>query len=133
MPSRVKLLSAATPGTTGSPFRMGMGQPPYSIRTIGGYTNGAGTAGTNGVSIETSPDFTPANPAAPTAAEIAAATWDRAIGIVGGQNETETQTGEFVDLHADANCVMQYYARWFRAKFGSSATGTATVYLEMPR
>src|SRR5689334_7026530 len=133
MPSRVKLLTTAAAGTTGTPFRIGTGAPPYSIRTIGGYTNGTGSVGTNGVSIETSPDLTPADQSAPTAAEIAAATWDRAIGIVGGQNETETQTGEFVDLHADANCVMQYYARWIRAKTGSNMTGTATVYLEMVR
>jgi len=109
-----------------------MGAPPYSIRVTGGFTNGAGPVGTNGVDIETSPNLSPVLPV-PTAAEIAAANWDRAIGIVGGENEVETQTGELVDLHDRANCVIQYYCKWVRAKLGSGAVGTATVYIEMPR
>ena len=129
MPSRVKLLNAAAPGTTGTPFKIGMGQPPYSIRVIGGFTNGAGSAGTNGVSIESSPNLSPADPF-PTAAEIAAAAWNREIGIIGGENETETQTGEAIDLHDKAIVIIQHYTQWIRAKTGANMVGAATVYFE---
>lgn len=132
MPSRVKLLNAAAPGTTGTPFKVGMGQPPYTIRTQGGYTNGSSTAGTNGVNIETSEDLVPAQPF-PTAAEIAAATWARVMGIVGGPNETEQTTLETVDLHNLDTVVLQFYTRWVRAIAGSNMTGSATVYFEMGR
>src|SRR6267142_1901674 len=108
MPSRVKLLNAAAPGTTGTPFRIGTGAPPYSIRVVGGFTNGAGAVGTNGVNIETSPD--------PISTPDASANWNRAIGIVGGESPgfTETQPGEFVDLPDKANCVLQYYCQRIR-------------------
>ena len=119
MPSRVKLLNVAAAGATGTTFKIGIGQPPYSIRVIGGFTNGTGAVGTNGVNIETSPDN--------------GTNFNRAIGIVGGENETETQTGEMVDLHDKANCVIQYYCKHIRAKTGSGMIGTATVYVEMGR
>lgn len=119
MPSRVKLLNTAAAGTTGSTFKIGMGQPPYSIRVIGGFMNGAGATGTNGVNIETSPD--------------GGTNWNRSIGIIGGENETETQTGEMVDLHDKANCIIQYYCQHIRAQTGANIVGTATVYVEMGR
>ena len=119
MPSRVKLLDGAAAGTTGAAFKIGMGAPPYSIRVIGGFSNGAGAAGTNGINIETSPDD--------------GTTWNRAIGQVGGENETETVLGELVDLHDKANAFIQYYCKHIRAVLGANAVGTATVYLEMPR
>jgi len=127
MPSRVKLLNAAAPGTTGTPFRIGTGAPPYSIRVVGSFTNGSGGVGTNGVNIETSPD--------PIGTPDASATWDRAIGILGGQNisRTETTTAELVDMLQNDNAVIQYYCQRIRAKLGANAIGTATVYVEMPR
>lgn len=126
MPSRTKLLNAAAPGATGASFRIGQGQPPYVIRVIGGYTNGAGAAGTNGVSIETSPDKN-------DQMSDAVANWNRAIGTVGGENETEVQTGELVDLHDKANAFIPYYCKFIRAKLGANAVGTATVFIEMAR
>ena len=132
MPSRVKLLNNATPGTTGTPFKIGMGQPPYTIRVWGGFTNGAGTAGTNGVNIQTSPNLSPAKPF-PTAAEIAAAQWDIAIGEIGGENETEAQTGELKDLHDKANCMIKYYCRWIRAVSGGNMVGSTFVTFENGR
>jgi len=112
---------------------MGMGQPPYTIRTQGGYTNGTGGTATNGVNIETSEDLNPANQASPTAAEIAAASWFRVMGVIGGPNETEQTTQETVDLHNGDTVILQFYTRWVRAVTGSNMGGTATVYLEMPR
>lgn len=134
MASRVKLLNAAEAGTTGTPFKIGMGQPPYSIKTTGTYTNGAGAAGTNGVTVEVSPDLQhdyhdPNNPF-PTAAEIAAATWIHAVGTVGGDNESETQVGELLDLHTKANCFIPSYSMWIRARAGANIVGTATCYFE---
>jgi hypothetical protein len=136
MPSRVKLLDAGIAGSTGTPFKIGMGAPPYVIRVVGGYTNGSGAAGTNGVSIETSPDFkapVDINNPFPTAMQIASANWNREIGHVGGENETETELGELKDLHDKAIAYITHYALWIRAKLGANAVGTATVYLEMNR
>lgn len=118
MASRVKLLNAAAPGTTGLAFKIGTGKQPYSIRVRGGFTFGTGTS-TSGVSIETSPD--------------GGTSWDRAFGTIGGENETETLTIELVDLHDKTNAYISYYVQHIRAIFGSLATGTATVYLEMAR
>ena len=132
MPSRVKLLNGVAGGTTGTPFKIGMGQPPYTIRVWGGFTNGGGTAGTNGVNIQTSPNLSPAGPF-PTAAEIAAAQWDITIAEIGGENETETQTGELKDLHDKANCMIKYYCKWIRAVAGANLVGTAFVTFENGR
>lgn len=136
MPSRVKLLDEAIPNFVGTPFKIGMGAPPYVIRVVGGFTNGSGAAGTNGVSIESSPDlnpqFDPDHPF-PTTAVINAANWAREIGHVGGENETETELGELKDLHDKAIAYITHYTKWIRARLGANATGTATVYLEMSR
>jgi hypothetical protein len=120
MPSRVKLLNAAAPGTTGTRFRIGMGQPPYVIRVHGGFAlGGSGNPGDKGVNIETSPD--------------GGTTWAREVGFRGGENETETENGEAVDLSDKAIFIINHYAKHIRGVFGANATGAATVFLEMNR
>lgn len=120
MPSRVKLLATAAAGVTGTAFKNGMGQPPYTIYTRGGYTLGGGAAGANGVNIEVSDDGT---------------NWMRGIGLVGGQNFTEasTTTQELVDIPNLSVVDIQQYHKYIRAVTGASMVGSATVILEHPR
>lgn len=120
MPSRVKLLNAAAPGTTGTTFKNGMGQPPYTLYTRGGYSLGGGSTGANGINIEVSDDDS---------------NWMRGIGIVGGENYTEAATTiqELVDIPDKSVIMIQQYHKYIRAVSGASMTGAATVVLEHPR
>lgn len=121
MPSRVKLLNAQAAGVTGPTIKIGMGQPSYVIRVQGGFTLGGGAAGTQGVNIETSPDD--------------GVTWVRDVGMVGGENVTETSTevAELVDLPDKTVAYIEHYAKHIRARTGSGMVGSATVWMEMER
>lgn len=116
MASKVKLLSAAAASTTGTAFKIGTGQQPYTILIRGGFGLGGGVAGTKGVHIETSDDNT---------------NWFRDIGVMGGVNLTEATTGELTDLPDQTIAIIQHHASWIRAVTGSGMTGAATVEVEM--
>jgi len=120
MASRVKLLDARLAGVTGLAFHNGMGQPPYTLETRGGYTLGGGAAGLNGVNIQISNDNI---------------NWQRGIGLVGGENFTEATTAvqELVDLPNLSVVAIQQYHKYIRATTGSSMVGSATVVLQHPR
>jgi hypothetical protein len=120
MPSRVKLLSDEAASTTGTTFKNGMGQPPYTVYTRGGYGLGAGATGTKGINIEVSDD---------------GSNWMRGIGLIGGENYTEasTTTQELVDIPDKSVIDIAQYHKYIRAVSGSGMTGTATVVLEHAR
>lgn len=120
MPSRVKLLDTQAAGVTGASLKIGMGQAPYVIRVDGGFTLGGGSAGTNGVIIETSPDD--------------GTTWDVDFGDFGGTGTTsETEERTLQDLPSGTIAFIRHYAKHIRARTGANMVGTATVRLEMGR
>lgn len=118
MASRVKLLNAATPGTVGPTIHIGVGMPPYTIEVQGGFTAGAGA----GVNIEISADGT---------------NFHRAMGKIGGENTTEAEVAELVDLADKTIASIDYYVKYIRALAGGGMVIVpgvgATVYLQMPR
>jgi len=124
MAGLVKLLNAQAAGVTGLGIRLGMAQPPFSIRTQGTYTLGAGAAGTQGVNIESSYDST----------NGVDGTWAREIGTKGGQNDaSDVQTAELVDLPSLDTAIITHTMRWIRATTGAGMNGSATVFMEAPR
>ena len=123
MAGLVRLLAAKPAGTTGLGIRIGMAQPPISIRTQGGYTLGGGAAGTQGVHIESSYDST----------NGVDGTWSREIGTKGGPLDTEVQVGELTDLPDGETAIITHTQRWIRGVTGSTMGGLATAFMEFPR
>ncbi len=120
MPAKIKLLNAAVSSSTGATTEVGTGMPPISFRTDGGYTLGAGGAGTNGVIIEASSD--------------GGTTWGVLMGVVGGQNITDATTAQLSDLPDKTFASVPYYpGHKVRARTGANMVGSATVYMEFPR
>lgn len=121
MPGKVKLLNLAGPGATGLAYKIGTGNPPITIRTSGGYGNGSGSAGTNGVVIEGSSDQGVVEP------------WMTLMGVVGGA-ATDATTANLTDLPNLTVASMPYYpSTYIRARTGANMTGVATVFMEFPR
>lgn len=118
MPNRVKLLNAQGAGVTGAAYKIGTGIFPYTIRIRGGITLGGGAAGTKGISVETSEDNV---------------NWARDFGHIGGENFTEVEIGELIDLPDKTIAYISHNALWIRALTGSSMVGLATVELSMSR
>lgn len=105
MPSRVKLLNAAT--GTGPTIKIGMGKDPYIIRVVGG---------SGGVNIDSSPDD--------------GTTWQREWGEVGGAGVVETLAGELTNLADGTIARIKHYTKHIRATNSGSA---AVVWMEMAR
>ena len=124
MAGLLKLLNAQPAGVTGKGIRVGMAQPPITIKTQGTYTLGAGAQGTQGVNIESSMDST----------DGTNGTWAREIGTKGGQNDaSDVQTAELADLPSLDVAYISHTIRYIRATTGSGMNGSATVYMEFPR
>ena len=124
MAGLLKLLNAQAAGVTGLGIRVGMAQPPITIKTQGGYTLGAGAQGTQGVNIESSMDST----------DGINGTWGRELGTRGGQNDAnDVQTAELADLPNLDVAIITHTVRFIRATTGSGMNGSATVYMEFPR